>query len=340
MAFPRRHLTIVDVGHGNCAIVSTPDGTVIIDVGLGNAVQESLAQLGVTEIDAVLLSHADQDHVGGLVGLLSDGRFRIKRVRINSDASKRSDTWDDLLFQLEAMERDARVDFMPALSASSTGEFDLGDVRIEIAGPGAVLAGKGPGSLIDAHLVGVSGRARKMSSNSASAVVRICVGTRPVALLMGDVDELGLDSIEFRKVDLRAPIAVYPHHGGASRDDPAAFASRVCELVQPVCIVFSIGREKHENPRPEIVRAVRAHGGVRIACTQLSKHCATSVPDAPSRHLSIAYARGRESRQCCMGSMTVDLDAPENIWPSVTEHLKFISSLTASALCRSSDSVG
>ena len=60
-----------------------------------------LTEQNITKIQTVYLSHADEDHVGGLVGLLSSSSVQIKKVVVNSDASKHTKTWDDLVYELD-----------------------------------------------------------------------------------------------------------------------------------------------------------------------------------------------------------------------------------------------
>lgn len=335
MALPTRCLTILDVGHGNSAVVSTPEGVVVIDAGPGNVLQEYLVQQGINEVAAVLLSHADEDHIGGLLGLLGDGRFTIKKIRVNSDALKGSKIWDDLLSELEKLGLAGKGDFLPVLTSAQSGEFDLGKIKIQILGPGTYLAGKGPGATITKdHVGGTSDR--KMTSNSISAVIRISNDAAPCALLTGDVDDIGLDNMTSLHIDFKAPILIFPHHGGKSRNvDPVEFTKALCNFVDPRFVIFSIGRNKHKNPRPDVVAAVRAHHAeVQVGCTQLSKHCADSLPKVATSHLTKAFARGRDEGACCLGTTLVDLDALEKVRPTREKHLKFVVDVVPQALCR------
>ena len=86
MSVPKHNLAILDVGHGNSAILIDSEGVVVIDTGLGSSLLEYLEESGVTTIDAVLISHADEDHIGGLVQLLSSSKFRVRSVRLNTGA--------------------------------------------------------------------------------------------------------------------------------------------------------------------------------------------------------------------------------------------------------------
>lgn len=73
-----------DVGQGDAALIRTPDGDVLIDTGTEDS-QELLClrleQLGVTEIQILILSHLDEDHVGGADGILE--RFSVGEIWTN-----------------------------------------------------------------------------------------------------------------------------------------------------------------------------------------------------------------------------------------------------------------
>src|SRR5208282_4317051 len=93
-------LSILDVGHGNCAVL-VDDKVVVIDAGPGTTLLEFLEREGIREISAVLVSHADEDHVKGLVGLVESQAVTINTIHINSDAIKESSTWSHLAYLLD-----------------------------------------------------------------------------------------------------------------------------------------------------------------------------------------------------------------------------------------------
>lgn len=63
-----RTVTILDVGHGNAAVVNTGTGIIVIDAGPRTGLLEFLTETGAPKIDALLISHADADHIAGLIG--------------------------------------------------------------------------------------------------------------------------------------------------------------------------------------------------------------------------------------------------------------------------------
>jgi competence protein ComEC len=83
-AAPRQFtMTFMDVGQGDATLLQTPDGaTVLVDGGPpGTGLPSKLRDRGVRSLDVVVLTHAQEDHQGGLadvlasfdVGILLDG---------------------------------------------------------------------------------------------------------------------------------------------------------------------------------------------------------------------------------------------------------------------------
>ncbi|HVT11886.1 MAG TPA: MBL fold metallo-hydrolase [Fimbriimonadaceae bacterium] len=84
-------LTFLSVGQGDCAVFQTDGYTVLIDVGPKNPYSDGgkkivlpdLRKMGIDEIDLVLLSHPDMDHIGGLGALLKG--MPVGRVALSAD---------------------------------------------------------------------------------------------------------------------------------------------------------------------------------------------------------------------------------------------------------------
>ena len=77
----RRHLCFLDVGHGNSTVLIAGDAdVVVIDVGQQSALSEFLSEQQITHVQSIYLSHADADHVGGLIGILASRQVTIGRV--------------------------------------------------------------------------------------------------------------------------------------------------------------------------------------------------------------------------------------------------------------------
>ncbi|MET0395397.1 MAG: MBL fold metallo-hydrolase [Longimicrobiaceae bacterium] len=322
-------LTILDVGHGNSAVLQTTSSVVVIDAGNRNTLLEFLRQQQINRVNLVLISHADQDHIEGLLAILSSGVFEIGQVRLNSDSMKGTAIWDDLLYELNNLHQEGTLYFEPLLTSDPDGIFNEGTIRLEVLAPSRYLVGKGAGSTDRAG--------RRLSTNSISAVIRLMHNGDPVALLPGDIDQIGLDHLVNSHEDGSAPVLVFPHHGGRSGDmDTATFAYQLCELVRPDIVIFSIGRNKFTNPQPEVVKGVqRSRNGVWIACTQLSKQCAADVTHTNPAHLAEAFADGKQGQKCCVGSFVINLNPSRStMLPIHDAHQQFISRCAPTALCR------
>lgn len=320
-------LAILDVGHGNTAVFSDQQGVIVIDAAPGGTLLDFLEHWGIREIDAVLISHADADHMGGLLSLLLNSDISVDQVYVNSDATKNTAIWDDFRHALpEARQRGTA--FHIELTKESPGSFNRGPVRIEVLAPTQAIVASGPG--------GTDLDGRVLTSNSSSAVIRIATEETPVVLLAADLDEVGLLNLLGDHPEPRAAILVFPHHGGLpAKGNAYSFAEQLCNAVEPSTIIFSIGRGQYAAPRPEVVSAIRASApNAYIACTQLSDRCASSVPSAPASHVGKSPARGARRNACCAGTIHIALDQAIVIEPETTAHRDFIHREAQNALCQ------
>ena len=257
-------LVVLDVGHGSAAVLHDEGGTVVFDTGSKGAhIERYLRRTSFQQIQAMLLSHADEDHIGGAVTLLLDPYFQIDEVLVNSDP-KDTLVFLQLRYALEEANRRSRTKIDRRL-ATSTKLLRKG-AAIEVLHPPDSLALSGAGSKPKSG--------KKNTSNSVSAAVRISDGSKCSILLGGDIEYDCLDGWKERKVQPNASALIFPHHGGLPGTDDESeiklFAYELTKIVSPEFVVFSIHRTKHENPRDEVLSAIlKAAPGIRFACTQL-----------------------------------------------------------------------
>lgn len=321
-------LIILDVGHGNCAILRDTHGWAIIDCAQGPTLLETLEMYGAREISYVIVSHADEDHVAGLLALLCREDIRIGEVYINPDATKRTKVWQGVRRALDNAHARFGTRARLGLTTQYTGELSVGEVVIEVLSPAVSEALSGPGGQDDSG--------RRIDSNSASIVIGLIHNEYRVALLAGDMDERSLENIQERTSNLGADVLVYPHHGGsAGRTDNEAFAGRLSSLTQPKLVVFSLGRERFDNPREDVIRGIRRGAPVaHVMCTQLARACAAELPPGQPGHLTELPARGGEHNRCCGGTISIRLNGADSvIAPSRDAHLRFIRACAPTARC-------
>jgi beta-lactamase superfamily II metal-dependent hydrolase len=321
-------IVILDVGHGNCAVVYDGAARLIVDVAQETILLEELRFSGNRSVDHLVLSHADADHIRGAAGLLAHSDFEVGCLWSNADSTKDSDTFLDLMYAARDRHKAGRLRVKTSLNVGADSDLCVGGVKVEVLHPGVVFGMRGPSSRRRPEGV--------ISSNSMSAVLRVGSYDQKAVLLPGDLDHVGLQSIVDEGVDISAPVLVFPHHGGRSgSSNDRDFARRLCSLVSPKLVIFSHGRHNFRNPRKEIVDGIRdALGAVDIICTQLSRSCHASTDVPMPMHLNGRPSRGRLNNSCCGGSITVWVDPEGVTWsPEPSSHARYLD-LIDTPLCR------
>ncbi|MGW7619651.1 ComEC/Rec2 family competence protein [Streptomyces antimycoticus] len=323
---------VLDVGHGNCAVVRDSNRCVVVDAPPGTTLFDELERCGITNIDHLVLSHSDLDHMGSAVKLLWDTRFTVGMIWYNPDGAKQSKAWQNLARQAYLRYREGGLlNGQRNLNTASTADLSFSNrVTIEVLHPDLEMATLGPSET--ATPLG------RLTANTLSAVLRISLENSPAVLLPADVDALALQRMISLNDDLKAHVLVFPHHGGkAKTSDSRQFASMICQAVQPELVVFSMARGgRFSNPDPEMVSGVRtARPQAHIACTQLSTHCHRETPlPAAKSHLNLHAAAGSSAGACCAGTVTISLSSGGlQITPSPDQHKQFIQLLDR-PLCR------
>lgn len=198
-------VVFLDVGSGDSCFVQTKTGvTILIDAG-GSAPFSSfdpgarivvpfLRYKGINNLDYVIATHEDQDHIGGLVAVLKE--FSVGRMFV-SDVKSDSYKSTDLSNLIRANDIDVVVPLPGDL-------LDLDDhSRLTFLGP-AELDDTGGGY---------------SSTNNHSVVTNIEL--EGINFLMsGDIQSLAMEYELMRPELLDSDIVKIPHHGGWSDELP------------------------------------------------------------------------------------------------------------------------
>lgn len=321
-------LIILDVGHGGCTVLRDTNQTIIIDCAPGSTLMELLEKLNIHEIANILISHADHDHIAGIITLLSNLEMRIHNIYLNPDSVKDTAVWTDLRIAFRDARKRNRVKIHLGLTTEQTGQFDTGGVKIEILAPSPELAMSGVG--------GKDLRRKPLNSNSMSAVISLIHETHRVAILPGDIDEIGLSNLADDYEDLHADLLIFPHHGGKpGHADGEQFAQTLCSLVKPKVVLFSLDRNRFNNPREDVVKGVKtAVPKAYIICTQLSKSCAAQLPNSDLAHLSKLPSKSRKNNCSCGGTMLVKINGSHTFnTPLFTQHHQFVKREIPTPMC-------
>ncbi|MGO4456835.1 ComEC/Rec2 family competence protein [Streptomyces sp. M-16] len=332
-AQPERDLavTILDVGHGNSAVVRDGSTCAVIDAAPGDIVQRELDRVECRHIEHLIISHSDQDHAGGGPQILLDPLRTVGTAWFNPDARKNSRIWERLIRAVHTRHRRGGFGGHQMLHTETPQTLLCGRARLEVCHPSFLMAGTGP--------TDTSPTFGKLDTNTVSIVVRVHLEDEPAVLLAADMDAVALKHIRENGHQLSAPVLVFPHHGGLpGKADPQSFAKELTELVAPRLIIFSIrGGLRPANPHREIMAGVRlAAPDAHIACTQLSVHCHEEKQLVTDRHLAVLPAAGRKSGRACAGSVTVArIEAGLHFDPPLESHRSFVDGgSVANPLCR------
>jgi competence protein ComEC len=225
--------TFLDVGHGDSIYIEFPGGgNMLIDGGKGalqdrfdigaSIVGPFLWNRGAGSIDAVVLTHPDEDHMGGLLYILEN--FKVGCV-IDNGWDKTDSAVYKRYVEIMKTNRTRRV------TASGGDEISgFGSSKVYVLNP--------PENINES-----------MSLNDASLVLKV-VSKNTSILLCGDVGEKGIKNLisEHGKA-LKSDILVVPHHGGKVGSEEAL--ENFLTLVRPKEAVISSSRSDlaKANPR-------------------------------------------------------------------------------------------
>ena len=228
---PPDRLVFVSVGQGDCAIFESHGHTILIDDGPATPQSDAgkrivvpeLKRLGVDSVDAILLSHPDEDHVGGTPALLRD----YPGAKVVMSAQFRSDP---------AMDKHLAKWGLPVarviwLSETATMKVGAADLQIECP-PMKPSDPDNNGSMF-VHLVDGGGTAA-FSGDAPISVERFVEGSG----------------------DWRSEILKAGHHGSRTASDESWI-----ETVHPTYAVISVGRNNHYgHPNREVLDRLTQDG--------------------------------------------------------------------------------
>ena len=246
-------LTILDVGQGDSLLVVSPRGrTLLIDGGGAfagfpgreehggtdpgeEAVSPYLWSRGYQKLDVVALTHAHQDHLGGLTAILNN--FRVGRLWIGREVASPA------LARLEELARAKKIPIEHEIRGQT---FAWDGVEGEFFWPGTPSAGLAPSA-----------------KNNDSLVLRLHYGRRTI-LLPGDAEKEAERAIlsEHSETELQADVLKVGHHGSKNSTMPDFLAT-----VRPRTAIISSGDDNpYGHPSPELIDRL-AGAGVRILRT-------------------------------------------------------------------------
>jgi competence protein ComEC len=234
-------MTTIDVGQGDSVLLAFPDGKLMamdaggipsfgklrkprIDIG-EDVVSPYLWSRSIRRLDVVALTHAHEDHSGGLAALIDN--FHPKELW--TGAMSETPEW--------AVVRDkARVRGVKVVKLVAGQTFAFGGVRVEVLSP--------PDDYV----------APPAAKNDDSLVLRLTYGQRSF-LLTGDMEK----GMEARAIydgrELAADVLKVAHHGSKS-----STTELFLEAVHPQWAIISDGVDNQfHHPHPDVLARLAAH---------------------------------------------------------------------------------
>ncbi|HEY4817173.1 MAG TPA: DNA internalization-related competence protein ComEC/Rec2 [Candidatus Acidoferrum sp.] len=245
-------LSVLDVGQGDSLFVVSPHGkTLLIDGGGAfggfggqnnhgidpgeEAVSPYLWSRGFQNLDVVALTHAHQDHLGGLAAILEN--FRVGRLWIGREVSSPA------LAKVEQLARDRKI---PIEHESRANSFAWDNVEGSFFWPEPSSTPPSPAA-----------------KNDDSLVLKLRYEDRAV-LLPGDAEKEAERQMlsDNGQGDLQAEVLKIGHHG--SRNSTTA---EFLAAVKPRLAIISVGEDNpYGHPNAELLERL-ASAGVRVLRT-------------------------------------------------------------------------
>ena len=275
------HLRIdfLDVGQGDAAVITMPDGrTLLVDGGgrplaadlsgsktdrrsIGEAVvSEYLWWRGLDTVDYVLATHADADHIDGLNDV-------VRNFTVDAALVARTPADDPEYVKFARSLATTRTQ-LTTIEAGDIIRF--GNVEVAVLWPPAPTQPNEP------------------SRNNDSIVLHVTYDQRKI-LMTGDIEKPAERALIASGADLRADVVKVPHHGSKSSSTEPFVAA-----TQAQTAIISVGQHSmFGHPHREVVERWRASGAQVLTTGQ----CGTITVTTNGADLIVSHKEAQEAQK-------------------------------------------
>lgn len=220
-------VAFLDVGEGDSILVTVGDHRLLIDGGRSDTLAlQRLQSRGVANVEAIVATHPDADHIGGLAAVL--GAYQVTRIYVSGDSST-TDTYAGFIAAATA-EPGAEI-----ITATRGQTVALGDLLLSVLNPTSATG----------------------DTNNDSVVLRLGCGSVSV-LFTGDAEMPAERAM--MSAGLATPVTVLKvgHHGSNSSSSLAFLQS-----LRPQVSVISAGRTNaYGHPAAETIARLASVGSL------------------------------------------------------------------------------
>jgi len=222
-------VAFLDVEQGDSILIQAPNGkTMLIDGGRSTNLAEmviipKLKEWGAPQVDVLIPTHPDQDHIAGLAGVLEGYPVKLTALTGQAHSTK---IYERLLTDI----RDKNIEALQVRTGTSI-PFDPA-VKIEVLNP-------------DDEAVNSD------NTNNASIVIKLTYGATSF-LFTGDAEIPANKAMLDRGADVRSTVLKLGHHGSRTSTNEDWLTK-----VQPRLGIISAGKDNSfGHPHPEVIAAL------------------------------------------------------------------------------------
>ncbi|MCR5102063.1 MAG: DNA internalization-related competence protein ComEC/Rec2 [Butyrivibrio sp.] len=241
---PDIRVTYLDVGQGDGIIIEAEGTNIMIDGGSTSKkevykyqIKPYLLYQGIKTLDMIILTHEDEDHLSGIVGLLNElpkGEIKVGRLVLPDIASESK---GDNYLKLEKLARDKGIS-IEYISRSKG--VSIGDISFTCLAPQKEMRTEEPNAYSTVMLM----RKGKFST-----------------LFTGDVDGTGQERLtnyleDNKELVQNLTVLKVAHHGSKYTTD-----KRFLDICRPQACVISCGiNNKYGHPHEELMERIKNIG--------------------------------------------------------------------------------
>ena len=220
-------VTFIDVGQGDCSWLHLPNGDdVLVDGGkpeAGPTVVAYLEEHGVTDIELMVATHGDADHIGGLIDVLAS--MPVAEAWLDSQTCNTATCQE---FYQSLADND-----VVTVTVRMGENYSWGEITALVLNPSEPLYA---------------------DKNENSVVLRISYGSVDF-LLTGDAETGAENRMVNSGHPLEAEILKVAHHGSSSSSSPTFLSA-----VRPEVAVISVGPNPYGHPSEQTIARLQAVG--------------------------------------------------------------------------------